>query len=135
MLVLSRAIEPFQKGEIPTFIEHIKAGLTVLEEQPDSMLIFSGGATKRDRTSLSEGVSYLNLSHTLLPSPSPSVSVHHRIAAETHAVDSHQNLLFSILHFHHQLSHYPNHITLISHAFKRARFPQSPRLRYPLATR
>ena len=42
MLILPRAIEPFQKGEIPTFIAHIKAGLRVLEEQPDSMLVFSG---------------------------------------------------------------------------------------------
>lgn len=44
------------------------------------------------------------------------------MSAETHATDSYQNLLFSILHFHTLTSNYPEHITLISHAFKRARF-------------
>ncbi|KAI4140006.1 MAG: hypothetical protein L6R39_006006 [Caloplaca ligustica] len=36
------AIEPFQRGETPTFIEHIKAGLKVLSEEPNSLLVFSG---------------------------------------------------------------------------------------------
>lgn len=44
------------------------------------------------------------------------------MSAETIATDSYQNLLFSILHFHTLTSSYPTHITLISHAFKRARF-------------
>lgn len=39
---LQRAIESFQKGETPTFIEHIRAGIRLLEEQPNSMLVFSG---------------------------------------------------------------------------------------------
>lgn len=44
------------------------------------------------------------------------------MSAEIHATDSYQNLLFSILHFHTLTSNYPAQITLISHAFKRARF-------------
>ena len=36
------ALEPFQRGEIPTFIEHIKVGLRRLSEQPDSLLVFAG---------------------------------------------------------------------------------------------
>lgn len=36
------AIEPFQRGETPTFIEHIKAGLRVLSREPNSLLVFSG---------------------------------------------------------------------------------------------
>ncbi|KAI4175671.1 MAG: hypothetical protein LQ348_006139, partial [Seirophora lacunosa] len=36
------AIEPFQRGETPTFIEHIQAGLRILSEEPDSLLVFSG---------------------------------------------------------------------------------------------
>lgn len=36
------AIEPFQRGETPTFMRHVKAGLKALEEQPDSLLVFSG---------------------------------------------------------------------------------------------
>lgn len=37
-----RLIEPFQKGETPTFIEHVKAGLAALVQRPDSLLVFSG---------------------------------------------------------------------------------------------
>ncbi|KAI4193576.1 MAG: hypothetical protein LQ346_003877, partial [Caloplaca aetnensis] len=36
------AIEPFQRGETPTFIAHIKAGLEVLSQEPSSLLVFSG---------------------------------------------------------------------------------------------
>jgi hypothetical protein len=37
-----RAIETFQHGETPTFVEHIEAGLRALSEQPQSLLVFSG---------------------------------------------------------------------------------------------
>ncbi|KAL2045142.1 hypothetical protein N7G274_002223 [Stereocaulon virgatum] len=111
------AIETFQKGETPTFMDHIKAGIQVLNEQPDSILVFSGGATKRDRTPLSEGESYLNLARTLAPP-----TLHPSLAAETHATDSYQNILFSIIHYHHLTTRYPTHITLITHAFKILRF-------------
>lgn len=39
-----RVIEPFQKGETATFVKHIQAGLQLLQEQPDSLLVFSGWA-------------------------------------------------------------------------------------------
>lgn len=35
-------IAGFQKGETPTFIEHIKAGLHVLKDDANSILMFSG---------------------------------------------------------------------------------------------
>ncbi|KAJ5940666.1 hypothetical protein N7516_000834 [Penicillium verrucosum] len=35
-------IEPFQKGETPTFIDHVKAGLKALAEDPHGLLVFSG---------------------------------------------------------------------------------------------
>lgn len=57
------------------------------------------------------------------------------MSAEPHATDSFQNLLFSILRFHALTATYPTQITLISHAFKRARFLQlhCPAIRWPLA--
>lgn len=38
----NRLIEPFQKGETPTFMAHVKAGLKAAAEDPCSVLVFSG---------------------------------------------------------------------------------------------
>lgn len=35
-------IAGFQQGETPTFIEHIKAGVSCLAENRDALLVFSG---------------------------------------------------------------------------------------------
>lgn len=37
-----RLIEPFQRGETPTFMNHVKAGLRALSKDPDALLVFSG---------------------------------------------------------------------------------------------
>ncbi|KAJ5516214.1 hypothetical protein N7527_007774 [Penicillium freii] len=123
----SRLIEPFQKGETPTFIDHVKAGLKALAEDPHGLLVFSGGPTKKPRTELSEGQSYLNLARDngyfqempTLPSIDPS-----RVIAETNATDSYQNLLFSLIQFRVYAGVYPQRVTVVTHEFKRARFMQ-----------
>lgn len=56
-------LEPFQRGETPTFIQHIKAGVlqlkTSLDRGDDAVLVFSGGATKRSKgCAITEGESY-----------------------------------------------------------------------------
>lgn len=35
-------IEPYKKGETPTFMAHIKAGADVVNSDPRSVLVFSG---------------------------------------------------------------------------------------------
>ena len=35
-------IEGYKKGETPTFIEHIKAGVKLLSQDEDAVLVFSG---------------------------------------------------------------------------------------------
>lgn len=37
-----RLIEPFQRGEAPTFIEHVKAGIRLLAGDESGLLVFSG---------------------------------------------------------------------------------------------
>ena len=42
MFAALRIIEPFQKGETPTFASHAKAGLNALMENDRGLLVFSG---------------------------------------------------------------------------------------------
>ncbi|KAL2825011.1 hypothetical protein BDW59DRAFT_179990 [Aspergillus cavernicola] len=118
-------IETFQRGETPTFTEHVKAGIRLLAGDPGGLLVFSGGATKRPRTELTEGESYLNLardnnyfSQTGLPTNINAT----RITAETRATDSYQNILFSLLHFRLNTGVYPGRVSVVTHGFKRRRF-------------
>ena len=70
-----------------------------------------------------------NLSRTLSPPPLPQYTT-----TEPRSLDSFQNLLFSLLRFHTFTgSAWPAHVTLVSHAFKRARFEElhRPALQWP----
>ncbi|KAJ9210670.1 hypothetical protein DTO166G4_7730 [Paecilomyces variotii] len=121
-------IEPFQTGETPTFIKHIEEGIRQLRKSSTGLLVFSGGPTKKSKTDLSEGESYLNLArenrfftNTEASGPATNISPA-RIIAETHATDSYQNVLFSLLRFRLYTGRYPDRITVVSHEFKRKRF-------------
>ncbi|KAL2855346.1 hypothetical protein BJY01DRAFT_204483 [Aspergillus pseudoustus] len=116
-------IEPFQRGETPTFMEHVKTGLEVLAGDERALLVFSGGATKRPRTELTEGESYLSLAEENNYFIESRATVDKtRITAETLATDSYQNALFSILHFRKLAGLYPERVTVVTHEFKRERF-------------
>ena len=59
------ALQSFQVGEVPYYIEHIDAGLTLLKQLKDSVLVFSGGRTREDVGKWSEAASYLAVAETL----------------------------------------------------------------------
>lgn len=98
------------------------------------------GPTKRSRTELSEGQSYLVkiLSSINLDIVIDSISQNlardnkffqhqseiptSRIIVEPHATDSYQNVLFSLLQFRLHTGVYPRRVTVVTHEFKRARF-------------
>ncbi|KAI0427608.1 FolC bifunctional protein [Xylaria sp. FL1042] len=111
----------FQAGETPTFIEHIKAGLRVLKNDARSVLMFSGGPTRKE-TQSSEASSYANLAaansyfQILLEDNATS-----RIFNEERALDSYSNVLFSIVQFWSTYCTWPTKLTIVSHAFKRER--------------
>ncbi|KAL4944286.1 hypothetical protein BDV06DRAFT_220441 [Aspergillus oleicola] len=114
-------IEPFQRGETPTFMEHVRAGCRLLAGDEGAVLVFSGGATKRPTTDITESDSYLTLAKdnhyfgfaTINPK---------QILTETLATDSYQNVLFSLLRFRLFTGSYPTRVTVVTHEFKRARF-------------
>ncbi|PYH95919.1 hypothetical protein BO71DRAFT_194458 [Aspergillus ellipticus CBS 707.79] len=115
-------IEPFQKGETPTFTSHAKAGLRALSEDETALVVFSGGPTKVPRTRIAEGVSYLNLAKENDYFSFSSRIDPARVIAETHATDSYQNVLFSMLRFRLYTGSYPKRVTVVTHEFKRRRF-------------
>lgn len=88
------------------------------ESASDWLLTTPSGPTRKE-TSLSEAQSYANIasanSHWELP-----VSAS-RILVEERALDSYQNILFSLTLFYSRFLTWPEHVTIISHAFKRPR--------------
>ena len=69
---------------------------------------------------------------SLLP-PSSHSSSALRATTEDHALDSYQNLLFSIARFHEYTGRWPSRITVVGYEFKRRRFTELHRaaLRWP----
>ncbi|KAF2021018.1 hypothetical protein BU24DRAFT_457034 [Aaosphaeria arxii CBS 175.79] len=133
-------LAPFQRsnpatrkpGEHETFLSHISAGCSALTTgswATNSVLVFSGGATKQSLTSLTEARSYYNAALALDLSrgyqsgfPTKTLYDAGRILLEESATDSYQNLLFSILLFRQTVGSYPKDIRIITHAFKAKRF-------------
>lgn len=122
-------------GEHETFLAHVKAGLDALtlridqEHPPSSLLVLSGGATKRPQTYMSEARSYYHaaLADELTQGHLHGGRAHHMfrkgyVRLEERSTDSFQNLLFSILLFKKTTGRYPKHIRIITHAFKSKRF-------------
>ena len=145
-------LAPFQKsvpqtgkpGEHETFLAHIWAGIDTVTSGPwagNSLLVFSGGATKQDLTDVSEARSYYHaaLAQTLAQNHKYSGLVQtlfkrNRLLLEEHATDSFQNLLFSILLFKKTTGIYPTQIRIVTHAFKSKRFLElhAPAIGWPL---
>ncbi|KAH0537744.1 hypothetical protein FGG08_005492 [Glutinoglossum americanum] len=134
-------MEPFQNNEGSTFIQHLKRGIAELEKDLDnSILVLSGfvwdllmgsvyltlltpltlssGPTK-PQTPKSEAHSYHELAiHRNLITPATS----RLILVEPSALDSYENILYSLIRSYQYTSHWPTHVTVISHAFKERRF-------------
>ncbi|ROV92757.1 hypothetical protein VMCG_09070 [Cytospora schulzeri] len=141
-------IEDWKKGETPTYTAHIRAGVKALSEDDRAVLVLSGGPTVLS-TPISEGRSYANLAAAnnywdLLSSESTSASeatfsaslfnplhplspmpLHPRVLVEERALDSYQNILFSIIHFWRSTSRWPGYLTVVSHQFKRRRLTEA----------
>ena len=97
----------------------------------------SSGQTRPTSTS-TEAESYMRLalSADLLPSLSvPGLRSRSvlRATTEDSALDSFQNLLYSIARFHEYTGRYPSHITVVGYEFKSRRFTELHRaaLRWP----
>jgi hypothetical protein len=125
-------LQPFQQGEPPYYIEHIRAGVALAAANERALLVFSGGQTRREAGARSEGQSYWDLaqhfawwSHETVPA---------RATVEEFARDSFENLLFGICRFREATGGYPHSVSVVSWAFKAARFHlHREALRFPAA--
>ncbi|CAO3613776.1 unnamed protein product [Cunninghamella echinulata] len=137
-------LEPYQHNQVPTFIEHIIKGIQLLKSNPQSILLFSGGQTRSNAGPISEGSSYWKIAQLLLKSSTSKFSnnmvldlelentneqsqeliqqLSKRMIVEEYALDSFENVLYSICRFSEMTNVYPNHISIIGFEFKRARF-------------
>ena len=109
----------YQRGQgFPQIISsHIAAGVAAASQDPKSILLFSGGQTRKDAGPTSEAVSYYYLAQQekLLTD-----SIH--VALEEYARDSFENVLFSLCRFHEVSGNYPSFITVVGFDFKGPRF-------------
>ncbi|QRV94024.1 cytoplasm protein [Ceratobasidium sp. AG-Ba] len=107
-------------GNPSAFYAHITKGAQIALADERSLLVFSGGQTRKP-THLTEAQSYLSLafaSGTLPSAPLPFA----RATTEDYALDSFQNLLFSIARFKERTGRYPRKVTVVGFGVKRARF-------------
>ncbi|KIK09323.1 hypothetical protein K443DRAFT_83349 [Laccaria amethystina LaAM-08-1] len=130
-------LEPYQKGgnRVAAFFNHIEKGVELARQDIRSLLVFSGGQTRLS-SSTTEAESYMRLAMgTELLHASNSDPVFRRVTTENYALDSYQNLLFSLARFREFTGHFPERITVIGYEFKRMRFTQLHRvaIRWPEA--
>ena len=112
----------FQKGEPRNYIGHIRLAVEQAAADPNSLLLFSGGPTRREAGPRSEALSYWLVAEHYAWFGHPAVAP--RALLEDFARDSFENLLFSIARFFELTASMPEFVTVVGWEFKRERFPR-----------
>jgi len=123
-------LEPFQIGEPPFYIEHIRRGVVHAANNPTALLVFSGRRKKQAAGQWNGAKTYLSIAKyykfwipdELEKERKLRTDIQNRTVTEDYARNSFENLLFSICRFQQVTGHYPHHVTVVSWAFKRRRF-------------
>ncbi|KAJ7690658.1 hypothetical protein B0H17DRAFT_583014 [Mycena rosella] len=121
--------EVLQSSLLEVIFKHISRAARLALQDERSLVIFSGGQTQPTSTT-TEGESYLRLA---LNAGLFESDTFNRATSENHALDSFQNLLFSIARFREYTASYPHKITVVGYEMKRARFKDLHRtaIRWP----
>uniref|UniRef100_A0A2P2J651 DUF218 domain-containing protein n=1 Tax=Rhizophora mucronata TaxID=61149 RepID=A0A2P2J651_RHIMU len=122
-------LESYQKhpGQAATFVTHIQEGVEITAKDDSSLLLFSGGETRKIAGPRSEAQSYWTVAESKGWFGNQE-SVRWRALTEEHARDSFENLLFSVCRFRELTGTYPQNITVVSYDFKEARFAHLHRI-------
>ncbi|PXF42303.1 hypothetical protein BWQ96_07938 [Gracilariopsis chorda] len=126
-------LEPFQQGQVDTFLQHVQRGVQLAANDSSALLLFSGGQTRQYAGPRSEAMTYWMAAQTLNWFGYASTHVQNRTFAEEYARDSMENLLFSICRFNQLTGTYPRVIKVVGFAFKKYRFTDLHRraIRFP----
>ncbi|WCJ43415.1 hypothetical protein M5689_024153 [Euphorbia peplus] len=118
-------LETYQRhpGQAATFVSHIQGGVDVASKDSTTLLLFSGGETRKNAGPRSEAQSYWTVAESKGWFGNEE-SVKWRALTEEHARDSFENLLFSVCRFRELTGAYPENITVVSYDFKEERFSQ-----------
>ncbi|KAG2319605.1 hypothetical protein Bca4012_054151 [Brassica carinata] len=115
-------LESYQKhpGQAATFLSHIEKGVEAAGREDESLLLFSGGETRKEAGPRSEAQSYWTVAES--KGWFGKDDVRSRALTEEHARDSFENLFFSVCRFRELTGSYPHNITVVSYDFKEERF-------------
>lgn len=129
---------PYQHGEVPFYLDHIRRGAVLAAHNPAALLVFSGSRSRPAAGRWSEAASYREVARrmgwwTSSARSDLRLELDRRSALEEYGLDSFENLLFSICRFQELSGTYPRHVTVVSWAFKSMRFEVHRRaLRWPM---
>jgi hypothetical protein len=128
-------LESFQRGEPRFYIEHIRRGVELARAARESLLLFSGGHTRKESSAWSEARTYRAIAEqhrfwipdALDASSVPEVTslradLARRIGVEEFARDSYENVLFGLCRFRQLTGRAPRRVTVVSWTFKAERF-------------
>ena len=100
-------LEPFQHGQLPTMLAHIRRGIEIAAADNASLLVFSGGETRAAAGPRSEAASYWEAAEAL-GWYGMAQQVRPRTLLEAQARDSLENLLFALCRFREAAGRYPS---------------------------
>lgn len=110
-----------QNQGFPAIISsHIKKGVELAASDAKSMLVFSGGQTRRDVGPTSEAASY----YYLASEKNWISQMTDRVYLEEYARDSFENLLFSMCRFREIQGYYPTKVSVVGFDFKAQRYSE-----------
>lgn len=102
------------------FRDHIERGFQEIRRDENSILVISGGCTKKTPKQISEASSYKMLAQHLFAEE--DARLWDRVYLEEFARDSFENVLFLICRYNQITNSYPTNITVVGFEFKRERF-------------
>lgn len=113
-------LQPFQAGEPPSYIEHLRAAVELTARDAEAILILSGGCTRREAGRKSEASGYRDAADAM--GWWGFANVRERTHLEEYARDSFENLRFSVLLAERLGGSKPDSVTVAGWAFKEERF-------------